>query len=193
MQTVTKNWLSRQYGTHATTVLKDRLQALPTEKGKQAKYTVLVPLPTKEEYKGLLAKRFTVNITELVSDAFSEFNGLADELQEWYDNLPESFQNGEKGETLQSASDILQSLQEPTVPDFLSGVQTVFVPSKANSRPQRCAEAVRMLEEVIEKLSDETDTENYTAPQKEEMEDLINELTEAAGEAEGVEFPSMYG
>jgi hypothetical protein len=38
-----------------------------------------------------------------VSDARSEVESLKEELESWYDNLPESFQNGEKGEALQSA------------------------------------------------------------------------------------------
>jgi uncharacterized coiled-coil DUF342 family protein len=46
------------------------------------------------------------------ADAASEIESLKDELQEWYDNLPESFQNGEKGEQLQSAIDELESLHD---------------------------------------------------------------------------------
>jgi hypothetical protein len=46
----------------------------------------------------------------LASDAKDEFQQLLDELQEWLDNLPESFQQGEKGETLQTAIDSLEEL-----------------------------------------------------------------------------------
>jgi hypothetical protein len=47
-----------------------------------------------------------------VTDAASEIESLKDELQEWYDNLPENFQNGEKGEQLQSAIDELETLHD---------------------------------------------------------------------------------
>lgn len=46
----------------------------------------------------------------LVGDAKSEFESLRDELQEWYDNLPENFQNGDKGNDLQTAIDELENL-----------------------------------------------------------------------------------
>jgi len=47
-----------------------------------------------------------------VTDAASEIESLRDELQEWYDNLPENFQNGDKGEQLQSAIDELETLHD---------------------------------------------------------------------------------
>src|SRR5574341_54856 len=46
-----------------------------------------------------------------VDDTKSTIEELTDELQEWYDNLPENFQNGEKGESLQSAIDALEQIQ----------------------------------------------------------------------------------
>ncbi len=45
-----------------------------------------------------------------VEDARSEVEALKDELQEWYDNLPEAFQGGEKGEQLQTAIDALEEI-----------------------------------------------------------------------------------
>lgn len=38
----------------------------------------------------------------------STLDGLKDEEQEYYDNMPESFQNGDKGEKAQAAIDALQ-------------------------------------------------------------------------------------
>lgn len=38
-----------------------------------------------------------------ISEGRSEMESLRDELQDWYDNLPESFQGGEKGDALQTA------------------------------------------------------------------------------------------
>lgn len=38
-----------------------------------------------------------------VSNAKSDAEGLKDELQEWFDNLPENFQSGDKGDTIQNA------------------------------------------------------------------------------------------
>lgn len=45
-----------------------------------------------------------------VQDAMSEVECLKDELQEWYDNLPENFQQGDKGSQLEYAISNLDSL-----------------------------------------------------------------------------------
>lgn len=47
-----------------------------------------------------------------VEDAITEVEDLKNELQEWYDNLPESFQGGDKGTTLEEAINSLESLQD---------------------------------------------------------------------------------
>lgn len=52
-----------------------------------------------------------------VDDCRGEVESLKEELQDWYDNLPESFQSGEKGDALQSAIDSLQEIE-----DSLEGV-----------------------------------------------------------------------
>lgn len=44
----------------------------------------------------------------LASDAKSRMEELRDELQNWYDNLPENLQSGSKADTLQSAIDELE-------------------------------------------------------------------------------------
>ena len=53
------------------------------------------------------ADRFA-SVVDLLSEARSEAESLKEELESWYDNLPESFQNGEKGEALQSAMSELE-------------------------------------------------------------------------------------
>lgn len=47
---------------------------------------------------------------DLINDAKSEMELLRDELQEWYDNLPEQFQGGSKGDQLQTAIDALTEI-----------------------------------------------------------------------------------
>lgn len=46
-----------------------------------------------------------------VSDAAAEVESLKDELQEWFDNLPENFQQGDKGQELEEAISQLDDLQ----------------------------------------------------------------------------------
>lgn len=46
---------------------------------------------------------------EQVAEGRCEIEMLRDEVQDWYDNLPESFQNGDKGQALEDAIQNLDS------------------------------------------------------------------------------------
>lgn len=48
----------------------------------------------------------------ILEDAKSEVESLRDEMQEWHDNLPESFQQGQKGEQLEEAVTNLETVIE---------------------------------------------------------------------------------
>lgn len=50
------------------------------------------------------------SIARDVQDAQNGVEELRDELQEWYDNLPESFQSGEKGDSLNEAISLLEDI-----------------------------------------------------------------------------------
>jgi hypothetical protein len=58
---------------------------------------------------GSRAERFAAAIGD-VGGAKNEMESLRDELQGWLDNLPESFQQGNKGDELQSAIDELEDI-----------------------------------------------------------------------------------
>ena len=63
----------------------------------QAVFEVRQPLPTPGEYTIFRNKLHTRTIASLVEDAKSDLESLADEMRSWYDNMPESFQSGDKG------------------------------------------------------------------------------------------------
>lgn len=62
----------------------------------------------------------------MISDGKSAIEELKDELQTWYDNLPESLQSGEKGETLDNSVSELD--------DIISTSKT-WKAATLNSRP----------------------------------------------------------
>ena len=47
-----------------------------------------------------------------VNEATAEVESLKDELQDWYDNLPENFQQGDKGSELEEAISQLGEIQD---------------------------------------------------------------------------------
>lgn len=192
--------LKKTYGGHAVAVLSNRLEALPREqkKGAKQKYKVVSDLPSVDEFHILRAKKFTTTVDALVSDAFSEFEELKGELEEWYDGMPENLQGGQKGEDLQSAINTLGDLQAPDVPEFVTNLETVYIPTeKVESRPSRRDDAVARIDTAIDILTDAMDDEDadvkYTDEQKGEMQQLIDDLETEKSNAEDIEFPTMFG
>lgn len=117
---ITKRKLMSLYGDYAMSVLGEYVSQLNTKRGEIRKYKVIKQLPDVAEFKNLLDLRYTSTVEGLISDAYSEFTSLGDELRGWYDNLPESFQGGDKGECLDQAASSLEGISEPTVQDRLS-------------------------------------------------------------------------
>jgi hypothetical protein len=201
MSEISSIMLKKTYGESFETVLGEYLEKLPMERkrGVKAKYKILKELPSVEVYREMKTKRFTTDISCLVDDAFDEFECLRDELQEWYDALPESFQNGDKGDALQNSVDALDCLERPDVPDEVGKFACVFFPSaKCTSRADRCSEAAGKLRAVIDRLQEALDEDDEKEEGKMEeslrsdIEQLRDDVERAADEAESVEFPGMY-
>jgi hypothetical protein len=158
----------------------------------------------------------SIGVESAVQDAFSGMQELKDELQEWYDNLPENFQNGSKGEQLQEAMDAIDGVYEVDTPDAAQGLETQYMPVKGRSRAARrdgfvamlsaAADAARQHADFLQGLEydedgDEVDGSNPDAPATEderdtqvsELETFADEVENAVSEFEAVEFPGMYG
>lgn len=172
--------------------------------GDNKRVKVLGTIPTVEEFKAMKAadeqERFSYTIGGLISDAFSEAEELKDELQNWYDNLPENFQNGSKGDTLQDAISYFDSLSQPDVPEFIENLKTIYHPPKHRrhvSRADRCSEAIDKLEtaksELEAYIEEHDDGKDETADKNDEAQNLADELDNAISELQSVEFPSMFG
>lgn len=139
----------------------------------------------------------TQSIESAVSAAFSDIEGLKDELQEWYDNLPQGPQNGSKGDMLQEAIGALEGDSEPTVPSEVGSFDVTYnVTTGARlSRADRRDNAVAALSAVasyIENYLSEMD-EDEAEGGTDELETFKTECEEAVSNWEGVEFPGMFG
>ena len=133
-----------------------------------------------------MGKRQKIDVTvgELVSGACSEFASLAEELRSWYDGMPENLQGSDKGNTLEESADVLEGLDEPDVPGDFEGLPvTVSQPRKATSRSARRDAACENLRAAAEAVEGRI----------EELQTFHDDLESLADEAEGVEFPGMYG
>lgn len=200
-KTIGSATLTKQFDGHWRKVIGDRIERLPTErtesgKRKPAKFKAIGELPTAEKYLQLKRKFYTTNISSLVEDAMSEVESLQDEMQSWYDNLSEGFQQTEKAERIQEAADVLSNVSGMgiDVPDEFSEVNTVYFPSlKVNSRADRAAEAASMLQAATDAAREHAENREQDEEQDELDTSWIDEVEEAIGELESVEFPGMYG
>lgn len=53
-------------------------------------------------------KRYETTAIDAIESGAEEIVELADEMRSWYDNMPENFQNGERGEAVNEAADTLE-------------------------------------------------------------------------------------
>ena len=181
---VTIKKLKSLYGQHAVDVLNSFLEEQDREDGAMRTYKVVKPLPTQDEFKELQKKRYTSTVADLVDGAFATLEDLAGEVGDWYDNLPEGLQSGDKGSALDDARNTLESLSQPDVNEHLGALEVYYEPvDEIRSRASRRDEAINRLQVVVDVLADTDDAE---------AKELNDELENAISEAEGVEFPGMY-
>jgi hypothetical protein len=185
--TISIKKLKALYGSYVESVLEEYLDELPKEERKMRTYRILKPLPSNGEYKELQRQTFTSTVADLVDCAFTCLEELATEMGDWYDNLPESLQYGDKAGALEEARITLESLCQPNVNERIGAMQVYYLPLYGtSSRGSRRDDAVGCLQAVVDALVTVENKEN------DEIAGLIDELENTISEAESVEFPGMY-
>lgn len=64
-------------------------------------------------------KTYDTTIRDALEDGVSEIESLAEEMRSWYDNMPEGFQNAERGERVGEAADTLENADARRAADDL--------------------------------------------------------------------------
>lgn len=149
--------------------------------------------------KAIQYDKFT--IVDALSAAFSDIESLQDEMQSWYDNMPEGLQSGNKGEAVSEAADALSNVSEVEVPNtltdnaqFMALTVSVGPLKKRASRASRLDYALGLLQTARDEVDGHINAETVRAEDvKEEAQSVIDELDTAISELEGLEFPGMYG
>lgn len=133
-------------------------------------------------------------VGDAISEAFGELTGLGEEMRSWADSLEEKFSSTEKYERVTEAADALENLSEPDIPDSVKNLEVTFVDPpqrrRGYSRADRCAQACYILEQCIGVLDEFVGEDDEKLADAIELKDAIEQ---AKDEAEGVEFPGMYG
>lgn len=137
-----------------------------------------------------------LTVESAVTDAQSGAEELRDELQEWFDNMPENLQNGSKAEEIQEAIDALEDVinADITIPDAVKDlpVQFQFSRKRRQSRANRAADFCSLMEAaaaVVENHVEESDELDDEAA--DEIQTFLSDLIDAANTLSDVTFPGM--
>jgi len=138
-------------------------------------------------------------------DGKSIIETLAESMREWADNMEEKFSQTQKYETVSTTADTLENI-DVTIPDefegeenkkFIFKYQTFYLsPSKQRhrSRANQCADACEIWIALITYLDQIADDEKeYTKEERDAASQMSSDVQNAIDEAEGCEFPGMYG
>ena len=148
-----------------------------------------------------------VSVLDAVSTFYSDVASMAEEVREAYDNMPESLQNGQRGETLNETADTLEGIEEPTAPDCVAKIfsddkltiSAMVLPGRQHgneSRATRIGNAANYASAVIDHVREWCDNHEEDETHKDDIDELtawVDELEGHKDEAEGCEFPGMYG
>lgn len=149
---------------------------------------------------GSYKNRSTDSTVSAISDAISDLTSLGEECREIVDNASENLQQTSRIQTFDETASALEGLSEPDVPECVAELPITYSEQistrkgRGESRAVRCANSVAVLQAAQEAvamwLEDETNEEHV---ERDEVEQLANDIEEIIGEAEGCEFPGMYG
>ena len=189
--------LTRAYDGHVWQVLEGHFEAAERAKGQRRKVEILAALPDKTEYLQLKQDHFTKTIALLVDEAYEEIADLRDEMQEAFDNTPESLQETEVAQARSEAASQLDIFADdsPSVPESISSVSIILYPSpNQTSRADRAGGVAVMLRHVAEAARQFLEgAKKLKKAELKEINEFCQQLESQADEIENVEFPGMFG
>jgi hypothetical protein len=140
------------------------------------------------------------SLPEAVERAYSEFQMLGEEMREAFDEMGEKAQEGPKGQATEETADLLEQLDEPSVPKLLEEIEVTWqertMTSKSTSRADRRDAAITVLEGVIDALDKKlqeieeiADTVDGKLEQTNEVESFREDIGNLIDNASSIEFP----
>lgn len=129
------------------------------------------------------------DLQSAISDGIAALQSLRDEVQEIVDNASgTNFENSQRIQTFSETADALSYADnEPTLPDELAEVAVEYSESYKRghiSRAVQCSNACAMLQAAVDALE---------AQEHDDASSIAGELEDIISNAEGAEFPGMYG
>lgn len=156
--------------------------------------------------------KHTGTVHGCISDGVSALVSLGEECREIVDNAPEGLNQTSRIETFDETAGTLENMSEPEIPDCIGDAPLDYYESvptrkgRSASRSTQCSNAVAMItagKEAIEAQMAKWEEEKSAEASEDEKAGLQDKIDEARScvddldniisEAEGVEFPGMFG
>jgi hypothetical protein len=146
-----------------------------------------------------------------LSDAFTELESLGEESRELVDNASEGLAQTQRIQTFEETAGTLENLSEPEIPSCVAELAIQWTEctsrsGRANRRDNAVAcltaakdaaeswlEEQRAKDEEAGGVAESEDVPEEDEVDLDEVEQFISELDDLIGEAEGCEFPGMFG
>lgn len=139
-------------------------------------------------------------VSAVVGDAIGMIQSLTEEIQEVVDGASGTpRENTGRIQTLSDTADTLSNISEPDVPEIVGDLKVSYmeqVSTRGLSRGSQRDNATSMLQAAVDAMREWLDEQK----DPEAMQDAIDEVDSAADEidniisdAEGVDFPGMFG
>lgn len=135
-----------------------------------------------------------------IEDAYSALEDLGNECREIVDNAPEGLNQTDRIQTFDETAGTLENMSAPDIPECVQDLaigysEAVWARKRGGiSRARRCENAASVLQAAVGALEEWLDDEaNAEHDDRDEVESLKDQLDSDAGEAEGCEFPGMFG
>lgn len=144
-------------------------------------------------------------IAGCISDGYGMLTTLRDEAQEIIDNAPEGLQQTDRISTFEETVNQLDGCDsEPDLPEYIREVEVTYTEdhrkSKSHSRSTQCSEACEIVRAGLEAMESWIDDNEEAAKSDQDLEDkleevrnVISEINDFVDNAEGTEWPGMFG
>ena len=149
---------------------------------------------------GSYKNRNTESSISAVSDACSALEELGSECREIVDNASDGLKETSRIQTFDETAGTLEGISEPDVPECISDLSITYSEQistrkgRGESRAVRCSNAVSVLQAAVEAAQEWLDDEaNAEHADRDDVDTFVTEVESIIGDAEGCEFPGMYG
>lgn len=144
-----------------------------------------------------------VGLLDAIGEVMAICEGLAQEMHDWADNMPESKQSSQKHDEVEAAAETLDEAVGDDPIDgkneqaFLNEIKiTIQDPTpkrQARSRATQLGDATSILLDVIDKCEDAAADKTHTEEQCNTASEIKDALEDIESNLQGVEFPGMFG